>query len=53
MGLLKETHFQDSTTIERVVTKEFRAIPEESSQGVKGSLEEEKAKVHPDSRNML
>jgi len=31
-GVLKGTHFKDSTTIKRVETKEFRAIPEESSQ---------------------
>jgi len=30
--VLKGTHFKDSTTIKRVETKEFRAIPEESSQ---------------------
>jgi len=29
--VLKRTHFQDSTTIKVVVTKEFRTIPEESS----------------------
>jgi len=32
MGLLKGTHFQDSTTMKRVVTKEFSVIPEEFSQ---------------------
>jgi len=31
-GVLKGTHFKDSTTIKRIETKEFRAIPEESSQ---------------------
>ena len=31
-GVLKETPFQNSTTIKRAVTKELRAIPEESFQ---------------------